>query len=53
MLEIELEYLMLKEFSAKTHIAEGYTSLCLLIYQQPSVILDQNEGSTCIFVARS
>ena len=45
------EFLMVKEFSANTQMAEAYTSLCLPITQQPVVLLDQNEGSTFIFAA--
>jgi len=51
--KIESEFLMLKEFTANTQITEGYTSLCLPINQQPNFLSDQNEGSTCIFVAGS
>ena len=51
--EFKLEFLMLEEFTANTQIAEAYISLCLPINQQPTVLLDQNEGSTCIFVAGS
>ena len=36
--EIESEFLVLKEFSANTQIAKGYTSLCLPIDQKPSVL---------------
>jgi len=46
--EIESEFLMLEEFTANTQIVEAYTSLCLLINQQPTFLSDQNEGSTCI-----
>ena len=47
------EFLMVKEFTANTQMAEAYTSLCLPITQQPVVLSDQNEGSNCIFVAES
>ena len=50
--EIDLEFFMLKEFIANTQIAEAYTSLCIPINQQPTILSDQNEGSTCIFVAK-
>ena len=33
MLEFELEFLMVKEFTTNTQIAETYTSLCLPISQ--------------------
>lgn len=53
MLEIESQFLVLEEFTVNTQIAEGYTSLCLPINQQPIIILDQNKGSTCIFTVGS
>lgn len=53
MLEIELEFPMLEEFTTNTQAAESHTSLCSPMYQQPSVLLDQNEGSTCIFFSGS
>jgi len=57
--EYELErdnmpgFLTVKEFTANTQMAEAYTSLCLPITQQPVVLSNQNEGSTCIFVVGS
>jgi hypothetical protein len=48
--EIESELLMLEEFTANTQVAESHTSLCLPMDQQPSILSDQNERSTCIFV---
>jgi len=42
-----------KEITANTHMAEVYTSLCLPINQQPTVLSDQNEVSTYIFVVGS
>ena len=47
------KFLMVKEFRANTQIAEAYTALFLPINHQPTVISDQNEGSTCIFAAGS
>ena len=44
---------MLKEFIANIQIEEAYTSLCLPIIQQLTVLSDENEGSTCIFAAGS
>jgi len=51
--EIEYEFLILEEFIANTQIKKAYTYLCLPINQQPTVVSDQNEGSTCIFTAGS
>jgi len=51
--EFESEFLMVEEFTASTQIAEAYTALCLPINQQPTVLSDHNEGSTCIFVVGS
>lgn len=48
-----LEFLMVKEFTANTQMAEAYTSLCLPITQQLVVLSDQNEVSTCIFAIGS
>ena len=47
------KFLTVKEFTANTHMAEAYTSLCLPINQQPTVLSDQNEASTYIFAAGS
>ena len=51
--EIESQFPVLQEFATNTQIAAIHTSLCLLLDQQPSIISDQNEGSTCIFATRS
>ena len=48
--EIESEMPMLEEFTTNTQIAEIHTPLCLPMDQQPSVLLDQNEGCDCVFV---
>ena len=48
--EIESEFLMLEKFTANTQVTESQISLCIPMDQQPSIILDQNERSTCIFV---
>jgi len=48
-----LGFLMVKEPTTNTQMAEAYTSLCLPISQQPTVLSYQNEGSTVFFVARS
>ena len=47
------EFLMAKELKANTHMEEAYTSLCLPITRQSIVLSDQNETSSCIFVAGS
>ena len=44
---------MLKKFSANTQMVESYTSLCLPIDQQPSVLSYQNEECACIFAVGS
>ena len=57
--EYELErdnmpgFLMVKEPTANTQMAEAHTSLCIPIPQKSIVLSDQNEGSTCIFAAGS
>lgn len=48
--EIELEFLMLEKFTTNTQMAESHISLCLPMDQQPSILSNQNERSTCIFV---
>jgi len=48
-----LEFFMVKEPTANTHMAEAYTSLCLPINQQPTVLSDRNEASTYIFAVGS
>ena len=47
--EIESELPILQEFTANTQIAEGHTSLCLPMDQQPSVLTDHNEECACVF----
>ena len=47
------EFFMVKELTANTHMAKAYTSLCLPINQQPTVLSDQNEASARIFAAGS
>ena len=47
------KFLTVKEFTANTHMVEAYTSMCLPINQQPTVLSDQNEASTYIFAAGS
>ena len=42
-----------KEFTANTHMVEAYTSLCLPINHEPTVLSYQNEGSTYIFATGS
>ena len=51
--EFKLEFITVEEFIASTQIAKAYTALCLPINQQPTLLSDHNEGSTCIFAARS
>jgi len=51
--EIESEFLMFEEFTANTQIEKSYTSLFFPMNQQPTILLDQNEGSTCIFATGS
>ena len=48
-----LGFLMVKEPIANTQMAEAYTSLCLPINQQPTVLSDRNEASTYIFAVGS
>ena len=47
--EIESKFLMLEQFIANSQVAESHISLCLPMDQQPSILSDQNERSTCIF----
>ena len=49
MLEIESELVTLEEFTPNTQVVETQTSLCLPMAQQPSILSNQNERSTCVF----
>ena len=46
-----LGFLMVKEPTTNTQMAEAHTSLCIPIPRKSIVLSDQNGGSTCIFAA--